>query len=498
MPNQPPGAPRRTQNRLSTGVSGLDVVLHGGLFQGASCLIIGEPGTGKTTLGSQMAYRHARSGGTAIFLTVVAEAHDRMVGHLAAFDFFDAAIVGSGVFYYSLIETMAENGLRGALETIRRSVREHGARVVVIDGAARFQDFATSRVEYRHFVADLISQLALLGCTTLLLAQPDAEKETLYEIGTLVDGLIILEDRDVGVRSVRSLQVPKLRGSPTVRGHHEFAITDAGVEVHPRLEALPPPDQPDRRMRQRRHPFGIDGLDTMLRGGPLTGSTTLVAGPPGIGKTTLGLHFIAEGAYREEPGLFASFSEDPGRLVDKADMLGFELGGHVESGRVHFHWQQAPAKPLDAWANELLREITRVNAQRVVIDGLTDLEQMASHKDRLVPFLTALCHRLRAQGVATLFSAEMPTVEDIGLAVPLADAAAALDNVVLLRYVEPRSRLHRLISILRVRESGFDPTVREFSISDRGIEVEPSSDGAESVLDDVAGQTSHDGRSERV
>lgn len=495
MPNQPPDSNRRVHERVSTGVAGLDVILHGGLFRGASCLIVGEPGTGKTTLGSQMAYEHAKSGGTAIFFTVVAESHDRMVGHLANFDFFDSAIVGSSVFYYSLIETMAEHGVRGALDTIRRSVREHGARVVVIDGAARFQDFATSRVEYRHFVADLISQLGLLGCATLLLAQPDAEKETLYGIGTLVDSLIILEDQDVGSRPVRMLHVTKLRGSPTVRGVHEFAITDAGIEVYPRLEALPPRDTPDRPPRQRRLAFGIDGLDSMLRGGLLTGSTTMVVGPPGIGKTTLGLHFLAEGAHREEPGLFASFGEAPERLIAKADLLGMNLGEHAEAGRVRFQRQLSASRPLDAWAEELLATVDSSNAQRLVIDGLTDLEQMADHNDRLVPFLVALCHRLRAQGVATLLSAETPTVEDIGIAVPLADAAAALDNVVLLRYVEPRSRLHRLISILRVRESGFDPTVREFSITDRGIEVEPSNEGAESVLNEVAGQASHAGRS---
>ena len=468
------------------GIPGLDTVLQGGLFRGASCLIIGKPGTGKTTLGSQVAYQRAKDGEVAIFLTVVAEAHDRMLGHLAGFDFFNPELVGRGVHYFSLIEALVETGLRGALDAVRRAVREHGARLVVIDGAARFQDFAASRIEYRHFIADLIAQLALLNCTTLLLAQPDAEQETLYGIGTLVDGLIVLEDRNVGVRAVRVLQIPKLRGSATVRGTHEFAITSAGIEVHPRLEALPLTDDADRPMRQRRHPFGIDGLDTMLRGGLLTGSTTLIAGPPGIGKTTLGLHFLAEGAHREERGLYAGFGETLERLVAKADLLGLGLRGHVEAGRVRVQSQPPVGRPLDAWADELLAAVAAVDAKRVVIDGLTDIAQLAVYDDRLIPFLSALEQRLSAAGAATLFIAVTPTAEDGALDIPLAEAAATLDNVILMRYVEPRSRLHRLVSILRVRESGFDPGVREFTISDRGIEVEATGESAESVLDDVA------------
>lgn len=473
-------------DRVSTGISGLDAVLHGGLFRGGSCLILGAPGTGKTTLSSQMAYQCAEAGEVAIFFTVVAEAHDRMVQHLSGFDFFDVEAVGRGVQYYSLIETLVESGPRGALDAIRRSVREHGARVVVIDGAARFQDFAASRVEYRHFVADLVSQLALLQCTTLLLAQPDGEMDTLYGIGTLVDALILLEDRTVGRRSVRMLHVPKLRGSATIRSFHEFAITDAGVEVHPRLEAMPAPVAPTASARRKRLPFGIDGLDTMLKGGVLTGSTTLVAGPPGIGKTTLGLHFLAEGAHRGEPGLFASFGEAPERLTAKGDMLGLDVGSQAAAGRIRFTWQPSGDRPLDAWAADLLSTASAADARRLVIDGLTGIDRLAADPARLAPFIAALCQRLSDNGVATLITAEMPTAEDGLLSVPFSDTGAGLDNVLLLRYVEPRSRLHRLLSILRVRESGFDSTVHEFSISDRGIEIESSGASAESVLRDVA------------
>lgn len=484
MANQ--NQPRSEPERVETGISGLDAVLQGGLLRGASCLVLGEPGTGKTSLGNQLAYHVAANDGVAIFVTVVAEAHDRMLMHLATFDFFDPDAVGRQVQYLSLVHQLGESGLPGALSEMRRLVRTLGASLLVIDGAARFEDFAISRQEYYGFISQLIAELAILDCTTLLLAQPDAVRESLHGIGTLVDGIITLEDRSIGVKATRLLRMVKLRGSSPLPGFHEFAITGSGVEVYPRLESRSISIRPERLSRQKRLPLGIDGLDTVVQGGLLTGSTTLVAGPSGIGKTTLGLHFVAEGAARDERGMIASLGEAPEQLVAKADGLGLELGGHVETGRVTMLWQPMGDRPLDAWAGELMRRVAAHRPQRLMIDGLTELARLTSFADRLPPFLTALGHVLRTQGVTTIVTAETSTAEAAGLEIPFPEAVAPLDNVILLRYVEPRSRLHRLISVLRVRESGFDPTVREFTITDRGIEVASTGSSAESVLADVA------------
>jgi circadian clock protein KaiC len=472
--------------RVQTGIPGLDAVLQGGLLRGASCLISGEPGTGKTTLGNQLAYHVAENDGVALFVTVVAEAHDRMLMHLAGFDFFSPEVVGRRVHYLSLVHQLGEGGLAGALSEIRRLVRVHGASLLVIDGAARFEGFAASRQEYRSFVAQLIAELAIFDCTTVLLAQPGPTGEAMHGIETLVDGIIMLEDRSIGVRDTRLVRVTKLRGSSPLRGLHEFAIGGSGVEVYPRLEATPIKVRPERPSRQRRLPTGIAGLDSILQGGLLTGSTTLAAGPSGIGKTTLGLHFVAEGAHRDEQGMIASFGEAPERLVFKADALGLDLSDHVNAGRVQVLWQPMSDHPLDAWAGEVVANVAARQPQRLMIDGLTELARLTTFGDRLPAFLAALTHVLRAHGVTTVITAETLTAEAAGLEIPFPDAVATLDNALLLRYVEPRSRLHRLISVLRVRESGFDPTVREFAVTDHGIEVASTGSSAESVLADVA------------
>ncbi|MBA2247074.1 MAG: AAA family ATPase [Chloroflexia bacterium] len=484
--NEPQTPQRPALERVKTGIPGLDEVLQGGFLRGASCLISGKPGTGKTTIGNQFAYHIAANDGVALYVTIVAEAHDRMLMHLGSFDFFDPEVVGQRVHYFSLVNHLTEQGLAGGLSEIRRLVRAHGASLLVIDGAARFEDFAASPPEFFAFVGQLIAELAIFDCTTVLLVQPNHTGEAPHSIESLVDGILVLEDRSFEMRDSRLLRLTKLRGSSTLRGWHEFAITNSGIEVYPRLESSPGAVKQERPARQRRLPLGIDGLDTMLQGGLLTGSTTLVAGPSGIGKTTLGLHFIVEGVERGEQGLIASFGEAPERLMSKADGLGLSLRHDIEASQVHMVWQPMPTPPLDAWAGTIVASVMEHRPQRLVIDGLTELAQLTPFPDRLPAFLTALGHFLRTHGVTAIVTAETSTAEAADLEIPFPDAVATLDNVILLRYVEPRSRLHRLMSVLRVRESGFDSTVREFTIMDRGIEVASTGSSAESVLADVA------------
>ena len=484
--DEPQASPRLALERVATGIPGLDEVLQGGFLRGASCLISGKPGTGKTTLGNQLAYHVAANDGVALFVTIVAEAHDRMLMHLASFDFFDPDVVGQRVHYFSLVNNLSEGGLAGGLSELRRLVRAHGATLLVIDGAARFEDYATSQPALFTFVAQLIAELAIFDCTTVLLAQPNTAGDALHSVESLVDGILILEDRSFEMGDSRLLRLLKMRGSMILRGWHEFAISGSGIEVYPRLESAPATTRPDRTVRQRRLPLGIDGLDTILQGGLLTGSTTLVAGPPGIGKTTLGLHFIAEGTERGEQGLIASFGEAPERLMSKADGLGLGLRDAIGSGRVQTAWQPIPGLPLDAWASRVVATVMEHHPQRLMIDGLTELVRLTPFPNRLPAFLAALGHFLRTHGVTAILTAETATAEAGELEIPFPDAAAMLDNAILLRYVEPRSRLHRLMSVLRVRESGFDPTVREFTITDRGIEVASTGSSADSVLADVA------------
>jgi circadian clock protein KaiC len=471
--------------RLPTEIAGLDRVLRGGLVKGGAYLILGQPGTGKTTLGNQIAYAQARQGKAVIFVTVLAESHGRMLAHLSGYHFFDHATVGNRIHYVNVYDELEQDGLPGVLDVIRRAVREHHAAVVVVDGSGLFEDFAASRLAYRRFIGELHATLAALNATLLLLSD-DLTGEAASPIGTHVDGLIVLERRHYPPRDVRFLHVLKIRGVPFLEGLHQMRITADGIEVYPRMESLVSSDLPLAEDFTGQRAFGIKGLDDMLHGGLLSGSTTLLLGAPGAGKTLAGLHFLAEGARQGERGLYVGFHETPPRLIGKAEAIGLPLGDHVQRGLIEMLWQPPLELLLDAWAGQILTLVREYRPQRLMIDALTDLTRLALFANRLPSFLAAVTNLLRAENVTTLMAAEADAFVGEDLRVPIPSLSALVENIVLLRYVELNSHLRRLISILKVRETDYDASIREFHVTNQGIEVADTFDSAEAILTGVA------------
>jgi circadian clock protein KaiC len=241
--------------------------------------------------------------------------------------------------------------------------------------------------------------------------------------------------------------------------------------VFPRLEAVHAELEPTWHDPQERLAFGISGLDAMLDGGLSVGTSTLILGPPGGGKTIAGLHFLAEGARRGEPGLIAGFQETAASLASTADRAGMNLSPHLDSGLVRVMWRPSLELAPDAWASQLLAAVDEQRPRRVVIDAFSDLLRHFALPERVPGFATALANNLRDRGVTGVFILEVDKYVGPDVTIPVPNLSATMDTGILLRPVELRSSLRRLVSILKQRESGFDPAMREFTIGPEGISV---------------------------
>jgi circadian clock protein KaiC len=210
-----------------------------------------------------------------------------------------------------------------------------------------------------------------------------------------------------------------------------------------------------------------------------------VVGPSGAGKTILGLQFLAASS-ASEPGLLFGCYEPPERLLLKAETMGLDLAAAEQRVDVEFLWFPTGEHILDELAHRLLEVVRRRGVKRLVIDGISGFQQAALEPERIVRFRSALCAELRALEVTTLHTMELPEFMGPELRMPAGGVSSLAETLLLMRYVEIQSRLFRLISLFKVREGAFDPTIRKFTITDSGIVVEEPFEGAEAVLSGMA------------
>ncbi len=467
--------------RVPTGVAQLDTILNGGFLKGGSYIVAGAPGTGKTIFGNQACFRHAAAGGKALYVTLLAESHARMLSHISNMLFFDPAAVGQGIHYISGYEALRNEGLKGLLTLVRKTIKRDGATLLIVDGITRAESAAVSENDFKEFINELNILLTLIGCTAILLTNTLSEGES-YAARTMVDGLIQLEDVMDGVRAVRQLVVMKFRGSNYLRGAHFFEIGDEGMRIYARIESvLAVPTKVPGASSERR-PFGIPGLDTMMGGGPPEGTGTLVLGSSGTGKTILGMHFLAEGARRKEPGLYFGFYESPPRFLKKADDLGLQLSRYGQNGLLEIVWQPSGGLIMDSLAERLFEAVRRGRVKRLVVDGIAGFEESVVRRERLGLFFTSVLNELRALEVTTLLIEEMRELFGAEVKIPVPGVSGFVENIVLVRQLEIASALKRAIAVMKTREGAHDDKLRELKITDKGVEIGDPFEFEEAVL----------------
>lgn len=453
--------------RLTTGVPGLDTVLCGGLLPRGVYIIQGGPGEGKTILANQFCYSRAAKGERSLYVTLLAETHHRLLRHLRHMDFMAQHQQPESVFYESAFDTLRNQGLEGVLRFLMRNAKNRKASVIVLDGLFALEETTESERTFREFINDVAAFADMSGCTVLLLTNSDRSGGS--PEFTMVDGWIELGSEDEGSRSYRFLKVRKFRGSGFISGRHVAEISNEGFHVYPRLEAIHG-HEPAVAMRKIRVTSGITGLDELLNGGLPYSSTTVVIGPSGVGKTTAGLGFICQSTL-EEPGLVFGFYEDEGRLRRRAESLGLQLPALLDCGAVEMINYPATEALMDKLAEVLLAAIDRRGVQRLLLDGIDGFKQSTVSPERLNRFFTALTSALRARGVTTLLTSAIPEIIGGKSAIDATSASAIAENIVLLRYAELESTLHRTIGIIKMRESSFSPYLYELCLGREGVSI---------------------------
>ncbi len=464
---------------VPTHVGALDEILPGGFLTGGVYIIHGAPGTGKTILANQICFNQGREQKRALYVSLLAESHTRMLQHLRSMDFYDESALPNQLYYVSATSVFVSDGLAGVVELVRRELRRHNPSVMVIDGFSVTREAATSQQEFQRFVHEIHSHAAVAECVVLFLTS--GVDPSTDPAATMVDGIIELKHHLCGRRTERTLRVLKFRGRDFLPGSHSFRITDAGFVIYPRIEAqFGMPSGPDNYTLGRCS-TGVRGIDEMLGGGLLARTTTGLYGPTGIGKTTFGLQYLSLGS-ASEPGIFFGFFERPERLRTRAQAMRIELGRLERAGHVHLLWRPQGEQILDDLGHDLLQAIRRHQAKRVFVDGSGGLADSVLEPERLTRFISSLANEVRVLGATMVISIESKSILGSSMELPSKGVSSLLESLVLMRYAEVEGQVRRVISVTKIRDSDFDPFLREFQITPTGIEVGGTFQGYEAVL----------------
>ncbi len=339
-------------DKIKTGCAGLDEVLYGGIPTNTISVIMGAPGTGKTILAEQIAFHNATVDAPALYLTTMSEPLEKFIVHGQRYNFFDQEKVGTSVFYEDLGLMLREQGIEKLPEIVADMLAARRARFVFIDSFKALNELV-EQPQRRNLIFDLATVLSTYDCTSFLIGEYSEAMMTELPEFAIADVVIQMLKLATNVREERFLRVEKLRASKSTPGLHAFSITSDGLEVFPRL--LTPPVAPNYTARPERVNTGIQGLDEMIAEGFWRGTTTLVAGPPGSGKTIMALEFLRAGVSKGEPGIYLGFQENPTQLtrvmrnmqmpVEKLINDGFEI---MYQSPVEMQLDRIAARPVCA------------------------------------------------------------------------------------------------------------------------------------------------------
>lgn len=447
--------------RIESGNAELDHILGGGFPANAIHVVMGTPGTGKTILAEQLAFQNATRERPALYLTTFSEPLAKVLVFLQEYSFAAPSKLGTEIVYEGLGETLEREPTRLS-ERILELLKEYRPRVLVIDSFKAVGDVMPDAVAWRRELYRLAGLLSAYSMTTFWVGEYTADMVPHLPEFAVADGIVELTRTQRGARDFRFLRVVKLRGSGFLSGLHAVRLGRDGLEVYPRL--VTPGVAADYLPSEERVNSGVPGLDAMIATGWLRGTSTLVQGPAGAGKTLLCLQFLLEGVARGEPCLLLDLEENPVQLARSMTHMGWDPS-LLRPGRLDLFYTPSVELQIDTIVGELFERIEAQRIRRLAIDGLVDLAHAADDPVRIRDYLFALVQRLAAAGITSLF-----TIHEWELRDELGDVSYLADNVVHLE-MNLGEDLERTIRVLKSRGSAHDGRRHPLVIQRGGLVV---------------------------
>jgi circadian clock protein KaiC len=472
--------------RAPTGIAGLDGILGGGLARNRLHLLEGSPGTGKTTIALQFLLAGAEAGETGIYISLAETEHELRDGARS-----HGWTIGPKIEVFELAppESVLDPEQQQSLlyssdlelgETVRRifdAIERLKPKRIVIDSLSEIRLLAQSSLRYRRQILALKHYFAQNNSTVIMLDDLTTEStdRAVHSIAHSVIHLDQLAPIYGGER--RRLRVVKCRGQPFRSGYHDFIIRSGGIDVFPRLVAA-------------QHRTGFSGkllqsdireLDHLLGGGVSTGSSTLLVGPAGTGKSLLALHYLAAAVARGERGALFVFDEELGLLIGRAKGLGIDLEAMRRSKKLVIEQMDAAELSPGEFSHRVRRSVDREDIRTVVIDSLNGYQASMPEEQYIILHLHELLQYLNRQGTATFLTVAQHGMIGGDMKQTI-DVTYVADSVIMLRYFEALGRVRRAISVVKKRTGPHEDTIREFRITDRGIQVGPALQEFQGVL----------------
>jgi circadian clock protein KaiC len=469
-----------TISRLSTGVDGLDDILNGGYLEGDAYLIRGDPGTGKTLLGLHFLRAGVEADESVLFVNLEeSEAkirrHAKSIGFdLDGIEFLDLS-PNSDAFTASDYDVFGPEEVEQETvkEVIADRIGELSPTRVLVDPVTRLRHLFAGDYQFRKNVVGFVDYLEQEGGTVLFTTQ-NLTGEPDDDLRYLGDGTI---DLSHGLRS-RSLTVPKFRGSEAQSGKHGVSIEEGGMTVFPELQ----PETHVRECTKEVISSGVPGIDSLLNGGIERGTITVLSGPAGAGKTTLGAQFMKAAASRGERSVIYMFEEGRGTFYERSEAVNIPITKMVDEGQLQVEEVEALNQSAEAFATQVRTDVEERGANIVMIDGIDGYRlSLRGGDDILTQKLHALCRYLKNMGVTVVLVDEVSQITGEFQATN-AGISYLADNIVFLRHLERRGEMRKAIGVLKKRTSDYERQLRQFQITTNGIAVGESLSGLRGVL----------------